>query len=213
MAGNKINNSWTHDTPPKLAYLEKAGLTPIKTEKGWVHPITGEVLVAIRNLHNRADVDDADTTGAPDIVSLEWFAGTYATDEVAILQVTFNEDVYMQDATCTFTHGDLTTPQLFYYNASSSKTSNVGAGETLVDASTGFVKGYTSAVNNFIFDTTALVANSGDGIMAAADGTFGTITGTVIRYNALDGVDGTENAVLTIPNALNYGASNILFTF
>ena len=212
MAGNKVDNSWTHDSPPFFAYLEKAGLTPVKTERGWCHPLTGEVLVAIRDLHNRADVDNADTTGSPDIISLEWFADDYATGDIMLLQVTFNEDVYMGDATCTL-GGGISADQVFYYSAPASYTSNTSMGESASDSSTGFVKGYTSATNNFIFDSTCLVGNDGDGELAAGDGTFGTITGTVISYNALDGVDGTEDAVLTIPNDLNYAANTVLYTF
>jgi len=215
MAGNKVNNTWSKDTPPKMAYLEKAGLTPVKTQKGWCHPITGEVLVAIRDLHNRADVDNADTTGSPDIVSLEWDAGDYTSDtpDILNLTVTFNEDVYMGDATCTFAGAGFEVDQVFYYSAIKTYAANITLGETAADSSTGFVKGYTSAVNNFIMDSTCLAGNDGTGEIAAGDGTFGTITGTVISYNALDGVDGTEDAVLTIPADLNYAANNVLYTF
>ena len=213
MAGNKVNNTWTHDTPPKFAYLEKVGLTPVKTEQGWCHPITGEILVAIRNLENRADVDDTDTTGVTKIVSVEWFnTDDYTSGDTMLLQVTFNEDVYAGDATCTFTSASLIKDQIFIYSPSLSYTSNISMGETAADSTTGFVAGNDSAVNNIILTSTVDATNSTAGEIAFGDGTFGNLTGTVIRY---DSGDGTEDAQLSIPAELNYNYSgnSLLYTF
>lgn len=75
---------WTYDTPPRILGSDE---TPIATARGWVHPTTGEVLVAIKNLATKA--------GASNILSVELLSATgiYLEGENLEFEVTFNEKV------------------------------------------------------------------------------------------------------------------------
>lgn len=70
---------WTLNTPPR--WVQNA----VATVKGWAHPTTNELLVAIRNLTTKA--------GAADILAVSLNAEEYLQGDELSVTVRFNEKV------------------------------------------------------------------------------------------------------------------------
>ncbi len=75
-------SQWNLDNPPLLAYL--GNKKPVATKRGWEHPDTGELLVAISNLVSKA--------GASNIIKI-MFSGGDERGENLTATVYFNERV------------------------------------------------------------------------------------------------------------------------
>ncbi len=76
-------SSHSLNTPPLLPHL--LPLKPVMTERGWCHPVTGELLVTIR--------DGATKGGAADVVAVRFENSSYARGDDLKVIVDYNENV------------------------------------------------------------------------------------------------------------------------
>jgi hypothetical protein len=171
-------SGWTLDRAPAWSGLQ-GSTTAVATEKGWEDPVTGEVLVAIRQLNYKA--------GSGDVVRAAWGVTPVAGGK-AHVNLIFNEAVDVTEGAYIEVHSAMKA-----YGVLTASTTGEIANADTVTLGTG------AAERTYTFATAITVTSDPDDILVGADAV--TSLTTLAKAVNATGTEGTDYAASTTVHA------------